>query len=507
MGNRNFSQLKFAYAAVLVLFTVSVFIKLPHLNRPLSKHHEFNPAIVLVCIDTWNQNGGPSYTGYAPVFNYSNEGDLYLPINKGMVHDAKGNSIYISFGSGFFLYPYYFFKVSGLPATPLSLQVFTLLLCLISAFLVFSIAAQLLNENHSTGYSGSLVTVFIFLFNPAVLWYFGNGYDHEIMTYPFFLAAVNMFIGFVKSDQKISNRKLFLYSVIILAGVFCDWLMLFWCAVTVVYAMLNYRQYRKWAPYIFWVSFAVLISAAMVFSVFVNYIGSSEYFTNLISRLQKRTVAGTDLHGIITYTKAILIHYFTSYFPVFLMLVLFAFFNREKLNLHHLQLHRQLVVLCSIIGLTGLLHHIVFMNFSAVHEFSVIKSSLFLSLCCGGLIKSTDISRSLKTGLLLGFSVLCVLQFYYINPPGKHSWNGDRYDSSKQIGEVIKRNAEPGEVVFVDDKTMRAQMNYYAKRSTVFASSLTDAKNRMKELNRVKKAVWFEVVNGKVRSVVHFKSE
>jgi len=105
MGKSNFSKLTFAYGIIILLFAVSVIIKLPHLNRPLSKHHEFNPAVVLICIDNWNQNGGPSYTGYTPVFNYSNEGDLYLPINKGMVHDAKGNSIYLSFGSGFFRMP------------------------------------------------------------------------------------------------------------------------------------------------------------------------------------------------------------------------------------------------------------------------------------------------------------------------------------------------------------------------------------------------------------------
>lgn len=505
MGNSNFSKLKFAYAAVFVLFAVSVIIKLPHLNRPLSKHHEFNPAVVLICIDTWNQNGGPSYTGYTPVFNYSNEGDLYLPINKGMVHDAKGNSIYISFGSGFFLYPYYFFKVFGLPATPLSLQIFTLILCLISAFLVFSIAVKLFNENQTTGYFASLVTVFVFLFNPAVLWYFGNGYDHEIMTYPFFLAAVNMFVSFVKNDRKIGNGKIFLYALIILAGIFCDWLMLLWCAVTVSYAILKFRQDRKWTKYIFWVSFAVLLSAAVVFSVFIRYIGADQYFSNLVSRLQKRTVAGNNLYDIVIYAKAIITHYFTSYFPVFLLLGLFAFISRNKINIQNLRVHTPLVFLSGIIGFTGLLHHIIFMNFSAVHEFSVIKSSLFLSICCGVLIRAAVINKQLKIALLLFFLAASVSQFYYINPAGKRSWNGDRYDSSKQIGEIIKKNAEPGEVIFVDDKTMRAQLNYYAKRSTIFAGSLNDARKRMNELNRLKNAVWFEVVNGRVRSVVHFR--
>lgn len=507
MGNSNFSKLKFAYVAVFLLFSVSVVIKLPHLNRPLSKHHEFNPAVVLICIDTWNQNGGPSYTGYAPVFNYSNEGDLYLPVNKGMVHDAKGNSIYISFGSGFFLYPYYFFKVFGLPATPLSLQIFTLILCLISAFLVFSIAVKLFNENQTTGYFGSLVTVFIFLFNPAVLWYFGNGYDHEIMTYPFFLAAVNMFISFVKNEDNISSGKLFLYALIVLGGIFCDWLLVFWCALTLIYALFHFRQEPKWRKYFFWIGIAALLSIVIVFLFFISYLGSDQYFSNLISRFQKRSTTVNGFYDIFKYSKAILKHYFTSYAPVLLVALLLVFFNRKRFTVNNYSFNRQPVFLCFFIGLTGLLHHLIFLNFSAVHEFSVIKSSLFLSLCCGVLFRMNGTGRQMKIGLLLLFFSLSVVQFYYINPTGKFSWNGDRYDSSKRIGETIQKNARPDEVVFADDKAMRAQLNYYAKRSTVFSRDLNDAKKRMLELNRLKKAVWFEVVNDEIRSVVHFSIE
>lgn len=507
MAKNNISKLSLAYGIVFLLFAVSFFIKLPHLNRPLSKHHEFNPAVVLICIDNWNQNGGPSYTGYTPVFNYSNEGDLYLPASKGMAHDTKGNNIYISFGSGFFLYPYCFFKVFGLPAIPLSLQIFTLILCLVSAFLVFSIAKKLFNENQTTGYFGSLVTVFIFLFNPAVLWYFGNGYDHEIITYPFFLAAVNMFISFLKDDGKINSAKLFHYALIILAGIFCDWLLVFWCALTLIYALFHFKQESKWRKYFFWVSVTALLSTLIIFSVFITYLGTEQYFSNLISRFLNRSASTNSLYGIFEYCKAILKHYFTAYSPVLIVIFLLAFFNRKKLTGNNYRFNRELIFICLFIGITGLLHHIVFLNFSAVHEYSVIKSSLFLSLCCGVLVSMTGTSRQIKIGFLLLFLSLSVVQFYYINPIGKFSWNGDRYDSSKGIGELIRKNAQPHEVVFVDDKTMRPQMNYYAKRSTIFARDFIDARKKMVELNRLKKAVWFEVVNGDIRSVVHFTIE
>ena len=57
---------------LLLIFFISVIIRIPNLDRPLSKHHEFNAALILIPIDNWNQTS-PFDFNFGPVMSYQNE--------------------------------------------------------------------------------------------------------------------------------------------------------------------------------------------------------------------------------------------------------------------------------------------------------------------------------------------------------------------------------------------------------------------------------------------------
>ncbi|UAY52903.1 glycosyltransferase family protein [Ferruginibacter albus] len=489
-------------AVLLILFfLLSIAIRYPHLNRPLSKHHEFNAGMVLVCIDTWNTNGGPSYSGFCPVLNYTNKGDKFFSSKYANTTSVNGDDLYMSFGPGWFLFPYYFFKVFHLPASPLSLQFFDILLCLLSMALVFKIAKKMFNEESDAMPTKAIIATILFLLNPASLWYFGNGFVHEVMTIPFFLAAAYVFLSFIENGSNITFKRLLLYGILLITGIFCDWLCVFWSGITILYAFFRSRKDKQWGNYIIVTILSTIMAIAIVFLVYGHHVGYKNYFTLLHSRYDYRGMNEENSGSLFSYYWIILKNYLTSYLPLFIALLILLIINRRMIRPAIIKQHPGAFSFIVLLVATCLLHHFIFPQFSG-HEYAVFKSALFLSLCTAAL------STNYKTSyIIIGlFIILSIAQFYYINPVGAYSFDGERYDYAKTIGNSIKENASADEVVYINYKNGLAepQIMYYAKRTCFGSPNLQDAKVRLADQTYAQKAVWFDIVNDSVTSIIHF---
>lgn len=493
--------------ALLVIFIVSVLIRIPNFDRPLSKHHEFNAAMVLIGMDYWNENGGPSSTYYTPVLNYSNPGDRNLDLQTSLLTDAKGNLIYASFGAGWFLYPYYFFKLFSLTPSPATLTIFNLILSLICMLLVFSISRKVFSEQDSNNPIKSLGVVFLYVLNPCTLWYAGNGYVHEVMVIPFFLMQVNLFIDFVKSESTFSKGKLLLYFLVTVLGVFADWLCIVWLIVTLIYALLRVGAERKWTLYLLVAIVTGLVSILLVIFHYGYYLGIVEYVTALANRYQSRGMLNISIRSVSDILFKIVKHYLTSYLSLLLLISIFAglylikFFKRQKITFNLDTASKSILFLTF---LTAFLHHIIFLEFTSVHEYAVLKSALFLSLATGTLLFASKIPVK---ALFLVFFVVSITQYYYINRIGPISLNGDRYDYTEVTGKMIQKNAYNYEVVFVNDSKMRPQISYYAKRTILYAATLEQAKQVLRQQPGKLKGVWFDIDHAVVVSISHFDIE
>src|ERR1043165_9702355 len=170
MGRRQ------ALLIVLLFFVMSVLLRLPNLNRPLSKHHEYNTAVILVNIESWRQAGGGDRFNYIPLLNYQNPGEK-RPEKIPNV-DSKGNYLYMSFAPGWYIIPYFIYQVFHLPVEPVYLQVINLVFNLATVILLFLLCERLVPADWPRRYQGIILTCIFFMFSPAILWYLGNGYAH-----------------------------------------------------------------------------------------------------------------------------------------------------------------------------------------------------------------------------------------------------------------------------------------------------------------------------------------
>lgn len=498
-------KIKSTLPILLAVFIVSVVIRVPNFDRPLSKHHEFNAAMVLVCMDAWYQNGGV-YTAFTSVMSYTNAGDRSLIIEGSDMMEKNGLSSYTSFGSGWFIYPYVFFKMLHITPSPFGLQLFNLLIFAVCFWLCFLIAGKVFQEESGNTPVKSLLTVFLFSFSPAVLWYFGNGYVHEVMVMPFFLLQVYLFILLSRSQTK-STNLLILYTLVSIAGTYCDWLCIFWLFVTFIYALQKVRTDKSWLPYLLITSLAALMGIGIVFAHYGYYFGVQSYFNALVNRYSTRGLNQANYKQIIFFVVGIVQHYITAYFSLLLLFIVWLivwFAKRNRLVIKNSAENGEYRLTIVLLGSTVILHHVIFPQFSAEHEYAVLKDSLLLSLLSAALL--FQFKSWIKPVVSIIF-ILNIAQYYFINPPGSTSFNGDRYDFPKTVGLFIRKNAKPDEVVFVDDHRMRIQINYYAKRTTIKATSLEEAKKKLQVQKGKSKGIWIAIFDKRPFSFSRFTLE
>ncbi len=198
---------KKAFMVVLGLFVLSIAVRLPNLDRPLSKHHEFNTAVVLINIESWRQAGGGSVFHYTPLMNFQNAGDKHM--DTGPHIDKDGNHLYLSYGPGWYVLPYFFYQLFHLPPKPVYLQVINLLISLLDLLLLFYLFERLVPDELPKKYWIILFGCATFLFSPALLWYFGNGYVNIGIMMPMVIAIIYFLVPMVQSSSNINSKKLF----------------------------------------------------------------------------------------------------------------------------------------------------------------------------------------------------------------------------------------------------------------------------------------------------------
>ncbi len=512
--------------ALFVILLLSIIIRLPNIDRPLSKHHEFCTAMALVTFDVWNEKGAAHFH-YSPVTNYQNSPDLH--INNGTIPFTKnGTHYYLSHPPLGFWLPYYSFKILGLSHSSRNLQYFNLLFHLLAAMCVYSIAQMMCGQwrkrtpsnmvapilQLSTNLSfrnppispytnPGLIAASIYLFSPAMLWYGSNVYFSDIFVNQLFVIAIWVGMKTEKNGQsywrKPSNQdkkpllqlyfQSFLFSLLLLAVLLTEWIGYFLGASAAAYACWQFfkaseKNKKRWyAIQLLLTVVAVVGGIAITFGTYSQILGLDAFVEYLQNRFLTRTGQMDDGMGkldvLVFYAKQLLQHYASAYLPVLLLLfALLALHWRKKKNGTKSQkmeaIGEEKRFLCLYFVWVALppifLHHFLFINYTAIHEYASVKMCLPIAIVVAYLSKEVlqdqwVSTKRLQTALLL-MLCFCLLQYFYINRVGDHSWRGHRYDQFQKMGAKVREETKADEMVFVKgDIEINFQLVYYAKRN------------------------------------------
>jgi len=497
MEAKEYVEKRNTILVLILLFLLSVCIRMPTLNRPLSKHHEFCTAVALRIMQVWDEAGIAS-CHFNPVMTYPHPADKFInnyASGSGKMMDERGNYYYISHPPLAYYLPFFLFRIFGIAPGVLPVEVFNLFihfLCSIGVFLILqflSYGPAILPV--SLRKLSPLLAFSAYLFSPGTLWFHSNVYMADILVQLFFIYGVYFALRFGEEKKR---EWLLLSGITVFLMTYTTWLGVFYCAAVIALAI--WKKDIAQTIFIAGCTASALILTAFQYS---RIAGCDALMQEWLFRFSERS--GWHSPDMLNSLAVILKNYLTSYLPViaaiFLMLI---FFFRESKGLLQGKPGRFIFLSAAPV----ILLHLLLSDYSG-HDFTTLYGGLFLCVMFGALAHGA--AQRIKprwTAMgTLTVIIACVIQYYYINRPGKYSLNGDRYADFQDIGKSIARQSSNEEVIFLKGRKPSPEIILYAGRNILRIHDETEAVNFLQERG-LKRGLIFHVTDGN-RAVVEKK--
>jgi hypothetical protein len=494
---------------LLVLFGISILVRIPNLNQPLGNHHEWLTSTVLRHQQIWYEAGAWKYK-FNPIMTYPNQADKNINNQASNHQDPDGNYYYTSYPPFAYIFPYLFFKLLGIYPDILPLQLFNLFFHFLCAWFIYLIIVRLAKPEKSNGINiPALLGFTVYLFTPVTLWFHSVVYMADMMVQTFFIIGIYLFLK-ISSEPQPGITHYLCFGAINFFMVYTEWLGVFFAVTVFIFTLFRIKDQRK-GPLLAITAFTTTFALAFTVWQYAQINGIRAWIAASVEKYQMRSgLNNADMGLSITNPKtwlSIISHYVSGYLPVLALIVVFLaffYFNRNSVRkLTHPSAAVKTAVYLS--GLPVLLHHLTFVNFTGVHDFSVLKTGVLISLIIGCFYqqlaslfpkKSLQVIHLSITLLILG----SILQYWFINQPRTTLW--------KDLGGKIALESAKEEVVFLKSRDffLQPQLIFYAHRNVATWSDKESAEALIRR-NGLEKGVVFTLndANTDIAELEHFR--
>lgn len=496
---------------LLGLFALSVLVRLPHINRPLSTNYEWVTAHTLVTLQIWQEEGIFEH-GLSPIYTFPNPNDHHIKCPISGVSDAEGNYYYVSYPPFAFIFPHIIFSSLGIYPDALALETLNLILHLLCAWLVYLILAGITGSKDKLSMP-AIAGAAIYLFSPLPLWHHANVYFSDILVQVFFLLGIYLSYLFFFGDKK--------HNTLISAGLFCtiflmvytEWIGVLFAGCLVLVTLLFRKQGLASGRLAMLAIIATTLAGVTFVLQYASINGLDDFLNTAINRYTERSGhTGTNQFYTLNAHLFLANLYLRNYFPQFIIIGFSAFILLIlKAKFKTLFKLEDKVVL--FIALTpALLHHLILFEFTLVHDMALVKTCVFFSLLSGILfhriLKEADATPGIAFKAVPYVVVVAMLSlsvFLYhahvIEPEGF---------SFEELGNDIKQNAGPEDTVFFkttrtlgdfmiqapENFVLAPQIQYYAGRCIQVVPSLEEARLHLQKYDK-KQGVVFTIENSR----------
>jgi hypothetical protein len=470
-----------AILLVAGFFLLGLLVRLPNLGRPVSKHHEFMSALILINAASWRQGGGGSHFNYVPVLNFQNAGDKYYTRSEYV--DRNGDRWYLSLGPGWYVLPYFMYEVFHLNTDVSYLRGLNLMIGLGSLCAFFLLMEQLFPGRYPTIITAS----FLFVFSPAGLWYTGNGYSHTAIQLPLLLWWFWLLLPALTAQERIRPLRLAALFFLPFILVYLDWLILFMIGGAAAVMLFGQKKEKKSILPLLVSSAGVLMGLLLIFFQFASYGGAEGVLAYWKSRFLFRSIANQPQSFPEMLSHLLFFHAMTSFLPLVLLLI--AGLVRAAVLKTRILFTREQRLFLLIYSTATVLYNLVFLEWSYEHEFSLVPWMPVLAILAAIFIE--PLLRSPRT-IIIGTVYLAITlsQYYFINRPGKISRDGMAYDRFRKSGELI-RLVPPDYKIYSSIEKPAPMIEYYAGRNITGVANYEEAEQDM-EANGIRHGVWVD---------------
>ena len=470
------------FCLLTVVFLCTVVMRLPTLNRPLSKHHEFTTAFILRIQQIWWEQGAGNFH-FNPVMNYGGASNKYINNQTFSDFDEGGNSYYISYPPGAYLLPYAFFKMLNIYPDVLPIEIYNLILQFVGGLFLFLIFRIMIDRNSNQLKNILPVVAAIFYWtSPCMLWFYSNVYMVDMPAAVLMIASIYFLLKW-KSDHRI------IWLILLGANVFLmtytEYLGITFCMSVTLYLWVNRKEIKPWFAAIavlFFTSSAAIILTAYQYSLIKGWDYYKWFFSQRYSARSGYHINGGTAEHLKTILNDWLLigqNYLIGFMPIiFLILGLFIISKfkttvqkTDSINIKSASILFMLPVL---------LHHVIFLD-ASLYDFFVVKAAPFIVLifvwfAIGLQLNQKAIVLAIAISVILNFTI-----YFYINRPGKISQSGDEYDSFNEQGNFIIQHTSKSDVVFLKDISDEPQLVFYAKKNLRTIQTNSDAISFLKQ--------------------------
>jgi hypothetical protein len=472
-------KLKFANILVLIaLFAFSIFVRWDDLNIPMGRHHEFITGHVLTANSNYRDQGIATLH-FAPAWTFNTVADRYYSGTTPFIKDANNVEYYVSYPPFCFIAAYYFQMPFGGPSVT-GVRVFSLLIHLACCVLVFSILNALFKKNIKDHFCWSALVGFsVYLFAPGNLWFHCNVYFADMLVQLFVLSFAFVFIKLYRNEYSIKKASI-LFLVIVFLGLYTEYIMLFLASFAALFFLIKSFKNKQMLRPVFALGIGAVLSLGVTYFQLSLIDGLDSLIKSQSSRLKERSgmVEEAAEHDKSYFSRNSIVninnHFKTNYFSVvrmvfFSVLVLLLLLVNTERRRSFLQRNKLFLILFGIISASIFTHNFAFLNFTAVHDFSTLKSSTLFALIIALLFNELRLfvteKNDVESKMLLTLSSIAFLALIYFSIKEYHDVNNTRDFAWDQyeVGEIVKANTKGDELVFTSE-FVSPMLMYYAQR-------------------------------------------
>lgn len=418
------------FGGVLFLYLISLIISFPEKLQTIGKRHQDIVAHQLVTFKIWEKKGFWNCQG-GLILTYPNPGDINLKADPIQTNkNANGEYFYFSYPPFNFYSTYFLLKLFHLPIDDFwvrNVDSFFLLLNVIAFYFLFK--------------EYSFIPILIYLFIPNVLWFHHNVWFVDIQVITFILWA--FYFSFSKPVP---------FFICIFLACFTEWWAFLFVFSLILYVWLLKKNIFKPSEEfpvgkilidnnknIFITVFCALTALISYILINANIIGWYNFFDGIHQRLITRMgINHLPEEYFFVWeinTFVFIIWYYLRNYLFSLLLIVFLWLIGGRKILQKENLSYLFPLLFSIF-----LHHVILLNWTAAHDFSVLKFSIIIPF----LMFHTTKNQNLQKNFILWILIVSVLYFqiskYY------HHKNVPRLTKYIQLAECVKQNYSLNEI-------------------------------------------------------------
>ncbi len=438
---------------ILFLFLISVLLRTQSFDNSIRGGHVWLTAHTVMTLQIWMDEGITKHN-FSPIYTYDNDADRHIMSLTSGIKDAEGNYYYVSYGPFSFLFAFFVFKLFGIYPSIFSLQIMNLFIHLFTSWMIYAVICQFYRKKALGPVWGpALIGSVIYLFSMHPLWCHTYVYFADTLMQLMWTGGIYMALGLFLHKKIDDNLYVAGFGLLVFISIYTEWLALFFAGVVFcIAALLTFknRSYLKLMG-------AIVVASIAALSLFVFQFASINDLPTFVEAsfakyFQRSGYDDNSFYMTQLNWQFIFKFYTRLYYPIvgMILFLLLASFASQKDATAKIRKH-EMIMLMSMLIIPIILHHVIFLGFTRMHDFALLKSSILGAIVIAILYNRTThhaIASQKKFFHILSLSIIAIMLALSLIS----FYDFDNFQDNKiyeRVAKVVAQTASEDEALFI----------------------------------------------------------